>query len=60
MMLDAVYEFETALEQAVLDGMIAVECPHCGEERTLEPDAEGVIKCENCGKEYQMNRLDAI
>lgn len=31
-----------------------VACPHCGETRTLEPDANYVVTCEGCGNKYRV------
>ena len=31
-----------------------VRCPHCGENRTVEPDANYTVECENCGNRYEV------
>jgi len=31
-----------------------VQCPHCGESRTVELDANYVVTCENCGNKYRV------
>jgi hypothetical protein len=31
-----------------------VTCPHCGETRTVEPDANYVATCEGCGNKYEV------
>jgi hypothetical protein len=37
-----------------LDDVCEVECPHCGESRTVEPDANYVVTCEGCGNKYEV------
>jgi len=37
-----------------LDDVAEVRCPHCGESRTVEPDANYVVTCENCGNKYKV------
>jgi len=41
-------------EDALFDGVAEVQCPHCGESRTVEPDANYVVICENCGNRYKV------
>ena len=36
-----------------LDSIVDVECPFCGAGRTVEPDANYLVKCE-CGRQYQL------
>jgi uncharacterized protein (DUF983 family) len=31
-----------------------VKCPHCGESRTVEPDANYIVTCESCGNKYEI------
>jgi hypothetical protein len=37
-----------------LDDACEVQCPHCGESRTVEPDANYVVTCEGCGNKYEV------
>ena len=37
-----------------LDDVCEVQCPHCGESRTVEPDANYVVTCEGCGNKYEV------
>lgn len=37
-----------------LDDTCEVACPHCGETRTVEPDANYVVTCEGCGNKYRV------
>ena len=37
-----------------LDDTCEVECPHCGETRTVEPDANYIVTCEGCGNKYKV------
>jgi len=37
-----------------LDGVAEVRCPHCGESRTVESDANYIVTCENCGNRYKL------
>lgn len=37
-----------------LDSLATVRCPHCGENRSVEPDANYTVECENCGNSYQV------
>jgi len=37
-----------------LDDCCEVACPHCGETRTVEPDANYVVLCEGCGNKYEV------
>lgn len=36
------------------DDCCEVACPHCGETRTVEPDANYVVICEGCGNKYEV------
>ncbi|GAI69191.1 unnamed protein product [marine sediment metagenome] len=46
--------FEAQTKSAVMEGIITVACPHCGEERQIEPDGfYPDIECEGCGKHYR-------
>lgn len=41
-------------ENALMDGVITIECPHCKTERLIEPDGfSNDTECENCGKHYK-------
>lgn len=42
------------MEEAAYDSVCNVECPHCGCDRDVEPDAHYVCECEGCGKKYQV------
>jgi hypothetical protein len=35
-------------EEILIDGDRTVNCPECGMDHTLEPDAAGEMKCHNC------------
>lgn len=37
-----------------LDDDCEVACPHCGETRTVEPDANYVVTCEGCDNKYRV------
>jgi len=37
-----------------LDSVAEVRCPHCGESRTVEPDANYTVTCENCENRYKL------
>ena len=39
------------------DSVAEVECPHCGCERLVEPDANYVVTCEGCEKRYRVASL---
>lgn len=48
------YVSEDPAEEAVMQGFITVACPHCGAERTIEPDGDyDDIECETCHKHYR-------
>lgn len=36
-----------------LDSIAYVSCPHCGTDRSVEPDANYVVTCEGCSKKYK-------
>jgi len=36
------------------DDVCEVKCPHCGEPRTVEPDANYVVECDSCGNSYKV------
>jgi ssDNA-binding Zn-finger/Zn-ribbon topoisomerase 1 len=37
-----------------LDDIVDVKCPHCGETRTVEPDANYTVECESCGNKFRV------
>jgi len=39
----------TSAEDMVYDSIQEIECPECGEVRSLEIDARGTFTCEDCG-----------
>jgi len=45
----------TSMEDMVFDGMAELECPSCGESRSLEPDFSGKFTCEGCGQKLKFN-----
>lgn len=50
---DEVPTVSITLEQS-LESPVYVKCPHCGEERAVEPDANYVVTCESCGNRYEV------
>jgi hypothetical protein len=42
------------LDEDVLDGVCEVECPNCHYGRTVEPDANYVVTCEDCKTQYRI------
>lgn len=36
-------------ERVLMEGIREINCPECGEGRSMEPDADGVYNCEGCG-----------
>lgn len=52
-LLVAKFVSATPEEEAVLDGVVTVKCPYCGEEKCIEPDGYyDDIECEVCGGHY--------
>lgn len=52
-LLAAKFVSATPQEEALMDGVITVMCPFCGEERQIEPDGYyDDIECENCEAHY--------
>ena len=47
---------ESLITQAVVDGIIKVECPRCGDLITAEPDAKDLY-CEACEKVVMRNPM---
>lgn len=45
------------LETIVMDGERIVECPACGTEREVEPDADYTYKCEGCGAKVKVTAM---
>ena len=43
-----------SLEEAAMDSVCTVECPYCGCEREVEPDAHYACECEECEKTYRV------
>lgn len=37
-----------------LESPVYVKCPHCGEERAVEPDANYVVTCESCDNKFEV------
>ena len=37
-----------------LESPVYVQCPHCGEERAVEPDANYTVTCESCGNRFEV------
>jgi len=37
-----------------LDDIVDVQCPHCGESHTVEPEANYVKECESCGNKFKI------
>ena len=37
-----------------LDSIIDVPCPHCGESRAVEPDANYTVTCESCDNKFRV------
>lgn len=40
-----------------LDSVVEVKCPTCGLPRRVEPDANYVVTCDECGQEYQLHSM---
>jgi len=49
-------EIESLITQAVVDGIIKVECPKCGDLITAEPDAKQFY-CAACEKVVMRNPM---
>ena len=47
--------FYTQLENAVLNGIMEVSCPYCGEVYSLEPDCYEQINCNCCNRIFQVS-----
>jgi hypothetical protein len=45
----------TSLEDMVFDSVMDLECPSCGENRSLEPDFSGTFTCEGCGQKLKFH-----
>ena len=55
---DKVLRGKLTNEDALFDGNDPVyACPSCGEERTMEVDADCVYKCEGCGSKIRVRAL---
>lgn len=37
-----------------LDSVVEIQCPYCGYPRRVEPDANYIVNCEHCEKEYKI------
>lgn len=42
-------------EEMVFDSIIDLECPSCGESRSMEPDFSGEYTCEGCGQKLKFS-----
>lgn len=42
------------LEDILMEGVRKIQCPHCGEIYRMEPDADGIMTCHQCGEEFRM------
>lgn len=52
-LLTAKFVSEGPAEEAVMEGVVTVACPYCGEERLIEPDGYyDDIECEKCKRHY--------
>ena len=45
---------EISLEDAAMSEVCTVQCPHCGEDRSVEPDANYKATCEMCGGQFRV------
>jgi hypothetical protein len=43
------------LDEGLLDSCVEVQCPHCGCTRTVEPDANYTVECDNCENKYRVS-----
>ena len=50
------YQIKRLAWQACWEGVIEIECPLCGAEITIEPDAEDIY-CPDCRKSTGKNPL---
>lgn len=50
-------EVPTVTVPLTLDSIADVRCPHCGEKRAVEPDANYEVTCESCGNSYRVESL---
>lgn len=50
-------EIPTVTVPLTLDSVATVTCPHCGESRSVEPDANYVVTCESCENKYRVVSL---
>jgi len=41
---------KSSMQDIVMDGDRIVECPDCGVQRDVEPDADYKFECEGCGR----------
>lgn len=37
-----------------LDSIVDISCPHCGESRTVEPDANYTVTCDSCDNKFKV------
>ena len=44
----------TVMVPLEMDDVAEVACPHCGETRTVEPDANYVVTCDGCSNKYRV------
>lgn len=47
-------EIPTVMIPLTLDSLVTIQCPHCGEGRDVESDANYPVTCENCGNQYRV------
>ena len=47
----------TSVEELMMDGDRYVECPACGEQRHVEPDAGYTFTCEGCESKVQCGEI---
>jgi len=50
---DKVPVVQISIEQS-LESPVYIKCPHCGEERAVEPDANYVVTCDSCDNKYRV------
>lgn len=47
----------TDFDEALMDGIMEIECPNCGSTRAMEPDACCTVVCEICQSKLKVEGL---
>lgn len=50
-------KIKTVMVPLTWDSVVYIECPYCGYERAVEPDANYTVTCEGCGNKYNVRSM---